>query len=99
MAEDIPPKQIIYVTLGEDVDPALAGLMLPHLANAYPKFLIQFNLEVKFSAKNGHGKNILAVIVEDETQGLVDDDCELYIIDVTAALLSEPDFGEVGTVH
>ena len=99
MAEEVPPKQIIYVTLGEDVDPALAGLMLPHLANAYPNFLIQFNLEIKFSARNGHGKNILAVIVEDEEKGLVDDDCEFHIIDINAALLSEPEFGEQGTVH
>jgi hypothetical protein len=99
MAEGIPPKKILYVTCGENIDPALAGLMLPHLANAYPEFLIQFNLEIKFSARNGHGKDVLAVIVEDEEEGLVDDNCEMIIVDVNEALLSEPDFGELETMH
>ena len=99
MSEERPPMKKLYVTLGENIDAALAGLMLPHLANAYPSFLIEFNLNIRFSSRNGHGKDILAVVVEDEEQGLVDDNCEMIIVDVNEALLSEPDFGELETMH
>ena len=64
----------------------MAGMVLPHLAKMFPDFLIQFNLSHKYAEKNGDGRNILAIIVDDPNKK---DDGNYYIMNVESILLDE----------
>lgn len=93
MAKRILSKKIICVSLGEGIDPLMAGMVLPHLARMFPNFIIQFNLHEKFISEDEVGKNTISIRVYDPNKKGV----KVIFMNVDSVLLDEAFDDELDT--